>query len=146
MTSTVESEILELEERLRLADLTPDPDFFQTYLDDQMVLMADGDICSYSPKSFIVDRHRPGKAQKFDRIKITEMKILIQGETAIVTCVGNFEGPGGNFGMTFMRVWVKKADGWRVVAGAMSQLDSPAFLVKDQRSCPSRNSSPHSYS
>jgi hypothetical protein len=41
--STVDSEILELEERLRQAELGPDPQFFQDVLADNAVLMSDGE-------------------------------------------------------------------------------------------------------
>jgi ketosteroid isomerase-like protein len=131
--STVENEIAELEERLRQADLRPDPAFFQNHLDDQMVLMVDGDICSHSPKAYIVDRHQPGKAQKFDRVEISERKILDQGDTAIVTGFGSYEGPDGRSAMNFMRIWVKKSDGWKIVAGSMTHLDEQNAIHSSSR-------------
>lgn len=129
--SSVEKEIAELEELLRQADLKPNPNFFQTYLDDQMVLMVDGDICS--PKAFIVDKHQPNKAQKFDRVEVTDMKILEQGDTAIVTGYGNYEGPDGRLAMNFMRIWVKKEDGWKIVAGSMTHLDEARAVPSSSR-------------
>jgi hypothetical protein len=131
--SSVETEIAELEELLRQADLKPNPTFFQTYLDDQMVLMVDGDICSHSPKTYIVDKHQPMKAQRFDRIEITDLKILDQGATAIVTGFGNFEGPDVSFSLNFMRVWVKKVDGWKIVAGSMTHLDEARAVPSSSR-------------
>ncbi len=131
--SSVEKEIAELEERLRQADLRPDPAFFQKHLDDQMVLMVDGDICSHSPKAYIVDRHQPGRAQQFDRVEITERKILDQGDTAIVTGFGTYEGPDGKSAMNFMRIWVKKSDGWKIVAGSMSHLDEQNAVQSSSR-------------
>jgi len=131
--SSIESEILELEERLRQADLAPDPTFFQNYFDDQLVLMADGDICSHSPKAYIVDRHKPERALKFDRVEIADMKILEQGNTAIVTGFGQYAGPAGNFSCNFMRVWVKKPEGWKVVAGAITHLDETRAVHSSQR-------------
>lgn len=130
---TVEKEIADLEERLRQADLKPDPEFFQSHLDDQMVLMVDGDICSHSPKAYIVDKHQPGKAQKFDRVEVSELKILDQGGTAIVTGFGSYEGPDGKFAVNFMRVWVKKAEGWRIVAGSMTHLDEQRWAPSNTR-------------
>ncbi len=118
--SSIEKEILQLEEHLCEAELGPDPEFFQTHLDDDMVLMADGKLCS--PKPMIVENHKPGKGQKFDKVEMSEMKIRDQGGAAIVTCKGEYEGPAGKFGMEFMRVWVKKPEGWKVVAGAMNML------------------------
>lgn len=120
MLKTVQTEITELEEQLRQADLNPDSDVFANLLDDRFVMMVDGKICS--PKQHIVEMHKPVNAQKFESIKIEEMKIVEQGDTAIVTCVGHFEGEKGNFSMNFMRVWLKKAEGWKIIAGAMTHL------------------------
>lgn len=131
--SSVEKEIAELEEGLRQADLRPDPTFFQKHLDDQMVLMVDGDICSHSPKAYIVDKHQPGKAQKFDRVEIMERKILDQGGTAIVTGFATFEGPDGRLAMNFMRIWAKKPDGWKIVAGSMTHLDEQHAIHSSSR-------------
>ncbi|HNB23215.1 MAG TPA: nuclear transport factor 2 family protein [Candidatus Melainabacteria bacterium] len=131
--SNVEYEIAELEEQLRQADLKPNQNFFQNHLDDQMVLMVDGDICSHSPKAYIVDKHHPAKAQRFDRVEITEMKILEQGDTAVVTGFANYEGPDGRFSMNFMRIWVKKEDGWKIVAGSMTHLDEARTVPASSR-------------
>lgn len=130
---SVETEIAELEELLRQADLKPNPTFFQTYLDDKMVLMVDGDICSHSPKAYIVDKHQPLKAQRFDRVEITDLKILDQGDTAIVTGFGNYEGPDVSFSLNFMRIWVKKAEGWKIVAGSMTHLDEARVVPSSSR-------------
>lgn len=130
---SVEREIADLEERLRLADLKPDPVFFQNHLDDQMVLMVDGDICSHSPKAYIVDKHQPGKAPKFDRVEISDLKILDQAGTAIVTGFGSYEGPDGKFAMNFMRIWVRKTEGWRIVAGSITHLDEQRWAPGNTR-------------
>jgi len=131
--SSVEAEILELEERLRQADLAPDPEFFQKYFDDQLVLMADGDICSHSPKAYIVDRHKPDRALKFDRVEIADLKIMEQGNAAVVTGFSSYKGPSGSFSMNFMRVWVKKPEGWKVVAGSITHLDEARAVESSRR-------------
>ncbi len=133
LMSSVENEIAELEELLRLADLRPDPGFFQRHLDDQMVLMVDGDIWSHSPKAYIVDRHQPGKAQKFDRVEIMERKILDQGGTAIVTGFAKYEGPDGMLAMNFMGIWARKPDGWKIVAGSLTHLDEQHAVHSSNR-------------
>ncbi len=121
MTTSVKSEIAEIEERLRKDDLGPDPEFFKTYLEDQMVLMSDGE--TVSPKAHIVEMHQPGKGQKFDRIEMTDIKILEQGDT--VTCAAHNEGPKDKFAMNFMRIWVRKPEGWKIVAGAAQLTQKP---------------------
>lgn len=120
--NSLKTEIAELEEKLRQAELAPDAEFFRNHLDDDMVIMSDGELCSKSPKPFIVEAHEPGKAQKFKSVQMSDMKIHEHGNTAIVTCIGEFETPERKFKMEFMRVWAKKSEGWKVVAGAMTTL------------------------
>ncbi len=120
---TIENEIRDLEERLRQAELGPDPQVFETLLDDSMVLMFDQKICQ--PKKHIVEAHTPGKGQKFDSVKVSEMEVVEHGDTAVVTCTGEFDGPNGRLVMKFMRVWTKKADdGWKIIAGSMFTVGS----------------------
>ena len=112
----VRAEILELEERLRLAELGPDPAFFEDALADDVVLVQNGETFS---KSKVVDAHRPGKGPKFTRVDMSDMKIVEHGNAAVVTCRGTFEGPGVNVTLTFMRVWAKTHDRWQIIAGSI---------------------------
>jgi hypothetical protein len=116
-TNSVEDQIREVEERLRQAELGPDPGVFEALLDEHMVLAVDGQMSM--PKKFIVEKHTPGSAQKFDRVELRDMEVIDHGMTAVATCTGDFEGPNGRFVFKFMRVWAKKDDGWKIVAGAM---------------------------
>ena len=116
--STVETAIAELEERLRLAELGPDPKFFEQVLDDNVVLISDDD--QPVGKSKVVDAHRPRKAPKFTRVEISDMKIIDHGTAAVVTCRGTYESPPSSVTLKFMRVWVKKNNYWKIVAGSIS--------------------------
>ncbi|HEY9776575.1 MAG TPA: nuclear transport factor 2 family protein [Planktothrix sp.] len=115
--TVVETQIRELEERLAQADRVPDPEVFSTLLDDHFVIAFDGKICQ--AKENIVAAHQPSTAQKFDRVELRDLQIVDHGSTAVVTCIGEFEGPTEAFVFKFMRVWAKKSDGWKIVAGAM---------------------------
>ena len=115
--SSAENEVRECEEQLRKAELGPDPTVFETLLDEHMILVADEKISR--PKKYIVEAHQPGKGQKFERVEVSNMEIVDHGNVAVVTCTGDFEGPKGRFAMKFMRVWAKKPDGWRIIAGSM---------------------------
>ncbi len=65
--STVQSEIAALEERLRLAELGPDPKFFEEALTDDAVLVSqDGQSLA---KSEVIEAHQPGKGPKFTRLR-----------------------------------------------------------------------------
>jgi hypothetical protein len=118
--STVQTEITELEERLRLAELGPDPKFFEEMLDDSLVIVSEkGEPFLAKPK--IVEAHQPGKAQKFTRVEMSDMKIIDHGNAAAVTCRGTFEGPQSSVTLKFLRVWLKKDDHWKIVAGSIAQ-------------------------
>ena len=116
--SSVRDEIAALEERLRLAELGPDPTFFEEVLDDHAVLVSDGQ--PFLAKAKVVAAHQPGKGPKFTRVEMSDMQIVDHGTAAVVTCKGTYEGPQANLTIKFMRVWVKKNDRWRIVAGSIA--------------------------
>jgi len=116
--SAVQSEIAALEERLRLAELGPDPSFFEEALADDAVLVSDGKP-SFA-KAQVVAAHQPGKAPKFTRVEMSDMTILDHGTAAVVTCTGTFEHARGSATLAFMRVWVKRDGRWQIVAGSVS--------------------------
>jgi len=117
--STVQREIAALEERLRLAELGPDPKFFEEALADDAVLVSQDGQPSLA-KSKVVEAHQPGKGPKFNRVEISDMKIVEHGIAAVVTCRGTFEGPQFSGTLKFMRVWLKKRDRWQIIAGSIS--------------------------
>jgi len=116
--NSVKREIAALEERLRLAELGPDPAFFEETLADEAVLVSDGQPAF--AKSKIVEAHRPGKGPKFTRVEMTDVQIVDHGAAAVVTCQGIYEGPQSSAKLKFMRVWLKKNDRWQIVAGSIS--------------------------
>lgn len=108
-------EIRALEERLRLAELGPDPAFFEAHLADDAIL--DGKRA----KPMVVAAHQPGGATKFTKVEMSDVEIIDHGTAAVVLCKGAFEGPKGPFSLKFMRIWVKNGDRWQIVAGTVSQ-------------------------
>ena len=114
--SDVRTEIQELENRLRLAELGPDPEFFEAVLADDVVFVPNE---GPAPKSKVVEAHRPGKAPKFTHVEMSDMKIVEHGNAAVVTCRGMYEGPGVKVTLTFMRVWLKTHDRWQIIAGSI---------------------------
>jgi len=113
----VQTEIAALEEQLRLAELGPDPNFFERVLADQVVMVVDGQAAFAKQK--VVDAHRPGKGPKFTRVDMNDVDIIDHGTAAVVTCKGTYEGPQSTVTLKFMRVWVKKSGGWQIVAGTV---------------------------
>ncbi len=118
--STVEAEIAELEERLRLAELGPDPKFFEEVLDDNLVLVSE-DGQPFFAKRKLVGAHQPGTGPKFTRAEMSDMKIVDHGVAAVVTCRGLYEASNSSVSLKFMRVWLKKNNRWKIVAGSISK-------------------------
>src|SRR5688572_14702202 len=116
--SSVRAEIAELEERLRLAELGPDPRFFEERLADDAVLVADGQPAF--AKAQVVQAHQPGKGPKFTRVEMIDMQIVDHDTAAVVTCKGTYESPQSTVTLKFMRVWVKKNDRWQIIAGSIA--------------------------
>ncbi len=118
--NSIESEIVELEEQLRQAELAPNASFFEKYLADDAVLLDEKGMPSLS-KHMIVDAHKPSKGQKFIDVQMSEMKIRIHDLVAIVTCTGTYTTKDKTFTLKFMRVWVKKKTGWHIIAATISK-------------------------
>ena len=112
-------EIAILEERLRVAELGPDPAVFEELLADDVILVAENGQPFFA-KQKVVDAHRAGAAPKFTRVEMRDLQIVDHGSAAVVTCTGTYEGPHGGATLRFMRVWVRKDGKWRIVAGAVS--------------------------
>jgi hypothetical protein len=110
-------EIMALEERLRQAELGPDPAFFKEYLADDVVL--DG----LQLKAKVVAAHRPGsgKGQKFTKVEMSDFKLVEHGPAVVLTCQGHYEGPQFTGTLKFMRVWLKEDGRWRIIAGSTSK-------------------------
>ena len=108
------NEIRQLEERLRQAELGPDPGFFEQHLADDAVI--DGQ----QQKARVVEAHRPGsgKGQKFTRVEMTDFAFVDHDPVVVVTCQGLFEGPGVSQTLRFLRVWLRKDGHWRIVAAS----------------------------
>lgn len=117
-TITVVDEITALEESLRQAELGPDPAWFEKHLDDKIIMVTEG-VATFT-KEKVVAAHQPGAAPKFINVTMTDMKILDHENGAVVTCKGSYETPMGTHNLRFMRVWVKKSSGWKIVAGTVS--------------------------
>ena len=111
-------EIALLEDRLRAAELGPDPAVFEELLADEAVLV-DQSGKSTLAKRQVVEAHRPGKGPKFTAVEMTDLQIVDHGSAAVVTCTGHFKGPQWSGTLKFMRVWLKKDGRWRIVAGSI---------------------------
>src|SRR6266404_1709183 len=110
---SVKSEIARLEKQLRLAELGPDPKFFEEALDDKVLIVSEGGE-PFLAKRKVVGAHQPGKAPKFSNVQMSDIKIMDHGTAAVVTCRGTYKTDRGSISLKFMRVWVKKKRGWKI--------------------------------
>ncbi len=81
------AEIEALEERLRRAELGPDPAFFEEALADDVVLVDEQGRPALA-KSKVVEAHRPGGPAKFTRVEMRDLQIVDHGSASVVTCQG----------------------------------------------------------
>jgi uncharacterized protein DUF4440 len=111
---TTRDEIAALEERLRRAELGPDPAFFESVLADDVLI--DGERA----KAKIVAAHQSGNGgAKFTRVTMSDFIIVDHGEAAVVTCTGTYESAQWSGTLRFMRVWLKRDGRWQIIAGSM---------------------------
>src|SRR4051794_13506896 len=111
--SSVQSDIAVLEERLRLAELGPDPRFFDDVLADTAVIVTETGDAAFA-KPHVVAAHRPGARPPFTRVEMHDVQITEHGDSAaVVTCSGTFEGPAVSGTLKFMRVWLKTNGRWQ---------------------------------
>jgi ketosteroid isomerase-like protein len=112
-------EIAALEERLRQAELGPDPKAFEELLADDAVLVDQrGNAMG---KAKVVGAHQPARGPKFTEVELRDVKIIAHGDHAVVTCSGHFKGPQFTGALKFMRVWLKRNGRWQIVAGSIHQ-------------------------
>src|SRR5438270_13844629 len=120
---TIDEEILACEAGLRSAQLTSDVAALDRLLDDALVFASfDGTLAS---KSDDLALHRSGRL-RITRMEPVERHVLHLGVTSVVTvkmdAAAIVDGAPVAGKLRYTRVWHKRPDGWRVVAGHMSSL------------------------
>ena len=120
MGTTQPSEIVALEERLRAAELGPDPEPFRELLDDHVVLLAqDGAPIS---KAMVVQAHEHSSRQKFERVEFEDVQMADHDDVVVVVCRTRYSAARKSFVLKTVRIW-KRTDRWRVIAAAMYVVD-----------------------
>ena len=115
---SVREEILALEEQLRQAELAPDPGFFERVLADDAVL--DGQLA----KAKVVAAHQPGGPAKFTSVEMSDFELHEHGSAVVVTCTGVYQASKATHTLKFMRIWLKKADSWQIIAASVFEQKS----------------------
>ncbi len=115
-SSNVEHTIRALTEELRQAFLTSDVANFDKLLADDFVhITAWGTTAT---KAEVLARFRSGR-EKWDAVEISEMKVRVYGDTALVESAMNMTGRIGDIDIRgpvrAVRVWVKRKGQWQSV-------------------------------
>jgi ketosteroid isomerase-like protein len=118
---SIDDEILACETELRNAQLTGDFAVLDRLLDDGLVFTSiDGTLAS---KSDDLSLHRSGRL-RITRMDPGDRRLLHLGATSVVSVRMNAEAVMDGVPVTatlrYTRVWHKRPDGWRLVAGHMS--------------------------
>jgi ketosteroid isomerase-like protein len=120
---TIDEEILACEGELRRAQLASDVAALDRLLDDALVFASfDGTLAS---KSDDLALHRSGRL-RITRMEAIDRHFLHLGVTSMVTvkmdAAAIVDGVPVDGKLRYTRVWHKRPDGWRVVAGHMSSV------------------------
>lgn len=112
------SEILKLEEQLRLAMCNSDLPTLDSLLSEQLIFTNHlGQVIS---KSDDMNSHR-NKIFVIDSILLSDSNVINLGNCAVVTAQayisGSYNGEPASGKFRFTRVWANAGDGWKVVSG-----------------------------
>jgi ketosteroid isomerase-like protein len=118
--NAVQREIAELEDRLRIAEMGPDPKFFEDTMADDVVMIDERGEPDLA-KSKVVEAHRPESGTKFTRVEMADLVIHDYANSAVVTCTGTYESPESTVRLKFMRVWARTNDRWQIVAVSVAR-------------------------
>ena len=118
---TIDNEVLACEAQLREAQLTADVAALDRLLDDRLLFTnIDGTLAT---KNDDLSLHRSGRL-RIVRMDPGDRHLLHLGETSVVSVRMNAEaimnGVPVSATLRYTRIWHKRTDGWRLVAGHMS--------------------------
>jgi hypothetical protein len=119
----MKQEIIELEEEIRLAQLSQNVEFFEEILSD--------DFQFVTPQGKIVTKHEDIAQYKSGHLKMTavevsEQSVNVYGSSAVVRFKVKFEGQAGEYSfstsMYITRFYSKHTGTWKMVAGHSSEI------------------------
>lgn len=122
---SINSEIMGVEEELRLAMLNNDVTKLDGLINDSLVFVGpDGSIAS---KQMDLESHR-NKIQKMSELNPSEYNIQEQENSAIVTLKMEIKGTYGDWDISgfyrYLRIWQNINNKWQIVAGSVTKLNS----------------------
>lgn len=116
----MQEEIRRHEERLRQAMLAGDVDELDRLLDDALLFVGP-DTRVYG-KADDLALHRT-RTTRFTCLEVRDLRLAVHGDVAVVTTAADLAGEyaGAPFAgrYRYLRTWVKRPGGWRVVGGSV---------------------------
>ncbi len=117
----IQSTIEEYEEQLRQAQLSSDVAVLDRLLDDELVFTAlDGNVVG---KAEDLGMHRSGRL-RISELEPSDRRILELGDVVVVNvrmdAAAHVDGTAAAGPLRYTRIWARRPDGWRIVAGHMS--------------------------
>jgi len=122
---TLDDEILACEAQLRQAQLTADVTVLDRLIDDGLLFTSiDGTLAT---KADDLALHRSGRL-RITRMDVVDTKILHLEATSVVNVLMDsaavIDGAEVTAMLRYTRVWHRRPDGWRIVAGHMSTVSA----------------------
>ena len=122
MTNPIEAQILEAEERLRLAMLNSDVKILDELLAPELIFT--NHLGQVSGKQDDLAAHQSGKF-KIEVLTPSDCHIQLVGHVVIVTVrvhlIGSYDGAGFDNNLRFTRIWtLSSSDTWQIVAAHSS--------------------------
>ncbi|HBG50112.1 MAG TPA: DUF4440 domain-containing protein [Cyanobacteria bacterium UBA9971] len=118
----MKQEILNLEETLRHAMLEGDTAKLDELIDDSLIFIAPNGVVAN--KQMDLDAHKSG-IQKMSDIIFSERKMELNENLAIVTVIADIKGIFADVDISgkyrYLRVWQKKNNSWKIVAGSVQK-------------------------
>lgn len=120
MPSNTQQEILDLEERLKQADVVSDPEFLDAVLIDGFYFTGPGG--NIYTKEQVLQAHRPAGRRKFSRYETSDIRLQDLGDTVVATLRLDFtvqdHDHGHDHSLRYTRVWMRREGRWQIVAGS----------------------------
>ena len=119
-------QVLEYEERLRVAMLHSDVEALDSLIDDDLLFIGPGG--GIHTKADDLQLHRSG-AQRLSQAEWQAVELRCHGTTCIAVVTAALSGAimgepfSGRF--RYLRTWRQHGDGWRVIAGSVCVVTAP---------------------
>lgn len=120
------NEILNVEERLRIAMLTSNVAELDMLIDDRLLFIGpDGSVYS---KADDLELHRSGVTQ-FTHIEWVDVQVEQYESTAVTVVLANlagtFQGQAFEGYSRYTRTWILGSKGWKIVSGSVCAVADP---------------------